>query len=254
MSVFMHKDGTEHITETTSIQKDDTDSLVPDSDRAPRSRPRVPSFLRPTENDEIGYFAPRTWEFWRALITCFCLMCLIGHLLEIPYCMIMDSLFGIVDDSYAVWTDPWFHPYWVYGFGAAAMTLLLEPWKERLVVRNSSLPVALLKCFLSVVAIACILELVIGLLVNQPDPATGLYPYWDNSHLPGNVFGQAWIVNDIAIGIGAMVYLWIVYPLVCRLYLKLRPQVANFVFTIIVAGFGACCMLSYGTLISWGVL
>ena len=79
-----------------------------------------------TEKDEIGYFAPRTWDFWRALIVCFCLCCILGHWLEMPYCWLMDRLFGIVADDYAVWTDPWYHPYWVYGFGAVFVTLLLS--------------------------------------------------------------------------------------------------------------------------------
>ena len=56
-----------------------------------------------TEKDEIGYFAPRTWDFWRALIVCFCLCCILGHWLEMPYCWLMDRLFGIVADDYAVW-------------------------------------------------------------------------------------------------------------------------------------------------------
>ena len=77
-----------------------------------------------TEKDEIGYFAPRTWDFWRALAVCFCLCCILGHWLEMPYCWLMDHLFGIVADDYAVWTDPWYHPYWVYGFGAVFLSLI----------------------------------------------------------------------------------------------------------------------------------
>lgn len=207
-----------------------------------------------SKNDEIGYFAPRTWAFWRTVITCFCLMCLLGHLLEIPYCMTMDSMFDIVDETYPVWTDPWYHPYWVYGFGAVVMTLAIEPFKEKFIVRRKTVWGALLECFVVVVALACMLELIIGLLVNQPDAITGIYPYWDNSQLPGNVLGQAWIVNDIAIGIAAMIYLWIIYPLICRLYAWVRPKVANIIFGIIVICFIACCSVSYGLLISWGVL
>lgn len=221
-----------------------------------KKRIPIPKALRPsvTKDDEIGYFAPRTWDFWRAVVTCFCLMCLLGHLLEIPYCMAMDSLFGIVDDTYPVWTDPWYHPYWVYGVGAVLMTLFLEPFKERFVLRRKTLWGALLECFAVVVLLACAMELVIGLLVNQPDPVTGVYPYWDNSQLPGNVLGQAWLVNDVAIGIAAMIYLWVVYPLVCRFYAWMSPKAANIVFGIVVAGFAACCCVSYGLLISWGVL
>lgn len=212
--------------------------------------------LRPnlSKEDEIGYFAPKTWDFWRALITCFCLMCLLGHLLEIPYCLAMNAMFGIVDDTYPVWTDPWYHPYWVYGIGAVIMSLFIEPLKERFVLRRKTVWGALLECFVIVVALACIMEVVIGWLVNQPDPITGAYPYWDNSQLPGNVFGQAWLVNDIAIGIAAMIYLWLIYPLVCRFYEWCSPKAANLTFAIVITGFIGCCILSYGQLISWGVL
>ena len=41
-----------------------------------------------------------------------------------------NSLFGIVDSDYALYIDPWFHPYWCYGFGALGMTLVLEPAKD----------------------------------------------------------------------------------------------------------------------------
>ena len=98
-----------------------------------------PNMRKLTEHDEIGYFALRTWEFWRALIVCFCLCCILGHWLEMPYCWLMDQCFGIVADDYAVWTDPWYHPYWVYGFGAVFMTLLIEPLKERLILHRKTL-------------------------------------------------------------------------------------------------------------------
>ena len=172
-----------------------------------------------TEKDEIGYFAPRTWDFWRALIVCFCLCCILGHWLEMPYCWLMDRLFGIVADDYAVWTDPWYHPYWVYGFGAVFMTLLIEPLKER--------------------------------LINQPDPTTGEYPFWDNSQLPGNVFGQAWLVNDFFIGLVAMIYVWVIFPLVCEGFSRLSPKAANVAFALIIVGFAACVTASYLELKLW---
>lgn len=216
----------------------------------------IPRFLRPhvSRDDEIGYFAPRTWDFWRALIVCFCAMTLIGHFLEIPYCMLMDSAFGIVDDSYPVWTDPWYHPYWVYGIGAVLMTLFIEPFKEKFVLRRKTLWGALLECFVLVVVLAAAMECVIGWLVNQPDPVTGTYPYWDNSQLPFNIFGQAWLVNDVMIGVAAMIYLWVIYPIVCRFMSWLRPSIANAVFALVVIGFTACCTASYWQLISSGVL
>lgn len=199
---------------------------------------------RITRKDEIGYFEPRTWEFWRTLIICFCVFSIAGHWLEIPYCLFMNSAFGIVADNYAVWTDPWYHPYWVYGFGAVVMTLAIEPIKELIIVRCKTLWGALLETFGIAVVLSMLMELIIGGIVNQPNEA-GVYPYWDNSQLPLNVFGQAWLVNDVVIGIVAMIYVWILYPLICEGFWHLRPWVANTVFAVIVAGFIACCIVSY---------
>lgn len=206
-----------------------------------------------TEDDQIGYFAPRTWSFWRSLIVCFCLMCIVGHWLEIPYCFFMDLFFGIVEDSYAVLTDPWYHPYWVYGIGAVLMTLIVEPLKERIILRRHNLGLALLESFVVVVLLSMVIELVVGWLVNQPD-AAGVYPYWDNSQLPLNIFGQAWLVNDVAIGLVAMIYVWIIFPLVCEGFSRLRPPVANGVFVFVVAVFIGCCIASYTQLIMADVL
>ncbi len=203
---------------------------------------------RIAEEDQIGYFAPRTWEFWRALMLCFCLFSIVGHWLEIPYCFLMDQFFGIVEDDYAVLSDPWYHPYWVYGFGAVAMTLLIEPLKEHFILSCRTLWGALVKSFACVVLIALAMELVIGLLVNQPD-AAGEYPYWDNSQLPLNVLGQAWLVNDLFIGAVAMLYVWVLYPLICEGFMRLRPAVANGLFALLVAGFALCCAISYAQVI-----
>lgn len=201
-----------------------------------------------TEDDQIGYFAPRTWQFWRVLIVCLCAFSLVGHWLEIPYCFFMDQLFGIVEDDYALLSDPWYHPYWVYGIGAVAMTLAIEPLKEHFILSCRTLWGALLKSFAAVVLIALALELAIGLLVNQPD-AAGEYPYWDNSQLPLNVLGQAWLVNDLFIGAVAMLYVWLLYPLICWGFMQLRPAVANGVFAAIVIGFAVCCIVSYAQVI-----
>lgn len=204
-----------------------------------------------TEDDEIGYFAPRTWQFWRALIVCFCLFSIVGHWLEIPYCFFMDQFFGIVEDDYAVMSDPWYHPYWVYGIGAVVMTLIMEPLKEHFIMARRTLWGALVQSFVAAVLLAMAMELVIGLLVNQPD-AAGEYPYWDNSQLPFNVLGQAWLVNDLFIGVAAMLYVWIAYPLICEGFSLLRPQAANVVFGLIVAGFAICCVVSYAQIVpSW---
>lgn len=203
-----------------------------------------PKLHKLTVEDEIGYFAPKTWNFWRALIASFFICTIVGHWLELLYCIIMDALFGIVEPDYVVWTDPWYHPYWVYGVGAVIMTLVIEPLKEWIVVRSKTLPRALIGTFVMTVVLAMVMELVIGLLVNQPDEF-GKYPFWDNSQLPLNIFGQAWLVNDIVIGLVAVLYVWLIYPLICEMFERLKPRAANGLLILITIAFAVLCTMSY---------
>ena len=190
------------------------------------------------------YFDPLNWRFWRNLVTCFAICCIIGHWFEIPYCLLMDNFFGIVEDDYAVFHDPWYFPYWVYGFGAIIMTLFIEPFKEHFLKVRKTKFGAVLETFVFAVILAAAMELLFGLIVNQPDEF-GVYPYWDNSQLPLNIFGQAWLVNDLAIGLVAVLYLWVIYPLVCNGYEKLSTKAGLIVFGFVVAAFAVACIVSY---------
>ena len=198
-------------------------------------------------------FAPKSWPFWRNNIMLFCVDNVAGHVLESLYCQIMDKCFGIVDDDYAVKFDPWYHPYWVYGFGGLAMTLIFEPLKEGLLARHKSMAGVVLETYLIAVLAAMGMELGFGLLVNQPDE-DGNYPYWDNSKLPLNIFKQAWLVNDLVMGVVAVAHIWVGYPLVCKGMSRLSERAANAVFAATVGVFAAACVSSYGRLIKEGHL
>ena len=152
------------------------------------------------EADEFRYFTPKTWFFWRGVIINFCVFCLVGHWLEIPYCMFMDWAFHVVADDYDVWTDPLWVPYWVYGLGTVFITLTLLPLKIHILEQRKTMWGAALEFFVMAVVLCAALECIMGWIVNQPD-ALGEYPYWDNSQLPLNIFQQAWLVNDIFLGL-----------------------------------------------------
>jgi len=208
---------------------------------------------RPSKRDRSILFAPKTRAFWRNNIMCFCVNNVLGHCLESLYCKIMDKCFGIIDDDYAVKFDPWYHPYWVYGLGGAAMTFIFEPIKEEILKRHKSFPGVVLESYVVAVLAAMGMELGFGLLVNQPDE-DGNYPYWDNSELPLNVGKQAWLINDLVIGAVAMVYVWIAYPLFCKGMSKFTEREANTAFAITVGAFAAACVSSYRKLIKDGHL
>lgn len=200
-------------------------------------------FMRFFTKDQEGRFHVLTLEWWRTLFTVFCVFCWVGHWLEIPYCTFM-SQFGIVADDYAVWVEPWFTPYWVYGIGAVAMTLVIEPFREDVIAKRRTTWGAVLETFAYTVAVAAVLETVIGLIINQPD-AAGVYPYWDNSQLPLNILGQGWLVNDLVIGVMAILYLWVFYPAIDAWLRSLRPWVANTVCVALVALIVVAALLSY---------
>lgn len=95
---------------------------------------------------------------------------------------------------------------------------------------------AALEFFVTTVLVCMAMELAMGFLLNQPD-AAGNYPLWDNSQLPGNILGQAWIVNDISLGAVAMLYTWVIYPLCQKALAKVPIRVMRPVAAIVVVGF-----------------
>lgn len=194
-----------------------------------------------TKDDEFSQFGPERLEFWRNLAVYFCVFSLVGHFLEIGYCSIMDALFGIVSDNTAVFDDPFF-PYLVYGVGVVVCALVLEPLKERLIAKRKTLWGAGLEFFLISVLVFMLMELIMGWMLNRPDPQTGVYPLWDNSQLPFNILKQAWLVNDVGFAAIGMLYTWVVYPLSEKFMNQLPKKVANVSSAVVIIGFIVLCI------------
>lgn len=195
-----------------------------------------------SKEDELHGYAPDAPTFWRNLAVYFCVFSVVGHWLEIAYCLFMNQ-FGIVDADSLVWDDP-LYPFLVYGIGTAVCTLVLMPLKTRLVARRRTLRGAGVQFYLVTVLICLLMELAMGFMLNQPD-AAGVYPLWDNSQLPLNVLGQAWLVNDLALGVVAMLYTWIIYPLCQKAMATLPHRVANTLSTLIILGFIVLCIAKF---------
>lgn len=196
------------------------------------------------KDDETSYFDLKSWGFWRGLILYFLLFSIVGHWMEVPYCWLMDSLFGIVAPDYAAFSDPLVVPYWVYGAGTVVLTLCLYPLKLHLIEKRKTLWGAALEFLLFAIVIAAVLETVFGLLINQPD-ANGVYPFWDNSTLPGNILGQGWIVNDINLGLVSLLYVWVIFPFLQKIMLSVNQRLANRFFIIVVVLIGIICVSWY---------
>ena len=191
-----------------------------------------------SKQDESYGFNPRSFAFWRNNAVYFCLFSVLGHWMEIPYCMFMDQ-FGIVDPDSLVWDDP-MYPFCVYGVAVVVCALLLVPLKNLIVRRRATLGQAGVEFYCIAVVICMLMELGMGLLLNQP-LSDGSYPLWDNSDLPGNILGQAWIVNDVLLGGVAMLYTWVVYPLMQKALANVPRRPMNVAAAVIVVGFIILC-------------
>ena len=189
-----------------------------------------------------GFSRLRTWPFWRMMILYFCIVSVVGHLIEYPYCWLGMTFFGSVDPTSEVLTNP-FKPFFVYGVGVVLCCVLLEPFRELLLRRFSRPSAALLVFYVVSVFIGMAFELTQGFLQNQP--VDGVYPLWDVSDYPGNILGQAWIVNDIFIGALITLIVWVVLPWANGLVDRLSERTANRLCAIVVVATAILTVLTY---------
>ena len=132
----------------------------------------------------------------------------------------------------------------MYGVGVVVCALVLMPLKTALVARRATLVSAGIQFFAVTVVVCMLMELAMGFMLNQPN-AAGEYPLWDNSQLPFNILGQAWLVNDLALAAVAMLYTWIVYPLCQKALGKLPLRVMNLLAAVVVIGFVVLCAVKF---------
>ena len=189
-----------------------------------------------------GFSRLRTWPFWRTMILYFCIVSVVGHLIEYPYCWLGMTFFGSVDPTSEVLTNP-FKPFFVYGVGVVLCCVLLEPFRGLLLRRFSRTSTALLVFYVVSVFIGMAFELTQGFLQNQP--VDGVYPLWDVSDYPGNILGQAWIVNDIFIGALITLIVWVVLPWANGLVDRLSERTANRLCAIVVVATAILTVLTY---------
>ena len=187
----------------------------------------------------------KTFEFWRNMAIYFCIFSVVGHWVEYVYCMFNDYFFGIVDPNSGVWVDP-NYPFFVYGFGVVVASIVLVPYRAMLIRWRQSGLDAGLHFFVISIFVAMGAELTQGFLQNQPDEY-GNYPLWDNSQLPGNILGQAWIVNDILIAALLFFFAWIFYPRAEKLLNKLPARTVNLLALVIVIGMVFLTIYEYTT-------
>jgi uncharacterized membrane protein len=189
----------------------------------------------------------KTWEFWRNLAVHFSLCSVVGHWLEVPWCIFCAYVFNIYDPNSLVWGFP-LYPFMVYGFGALVCIFLLTPLAENIKKKRKHKATAALEFYLICVFACMAMEVGMGLLLNQP--VDGVYPLWDNAKLPFNVLNQAWIPNDLLLGACALIYTWIAYPLVEDAMFKVEGPVMNIIAVVVVVGFILLSIVSYSGIVA----
>lgn len=193
---------------------------------------------------EVSFYSRlRTWEFWRNQMVYLCLFSVLGHWFEFPYCVLTDTLFGIVEDDSLVWDDI-MYPFPVYGIGSVICVITLVPLRDWLCERLKRKTLAAAVFYALAVLFSMCMELAQGFLQNQPDE-NGVYPLWDNSQLPLNILGQAWLVNDVLIALIVFVYVWALYPFLERCIAKLPKRVADIGAAVVVVAFVALCAVKF---------
>lgn len=191
---------------------------------------------------DLDYFQPKTWPFWRNLIIYFCVFSVVGHWMEAGYCTLIrfGLIPGIYDPTSQIWSD-WLYPFCVYGFGAVACVLLLFPVKNFLEKHIRSRIVPLLISFVVNALVCTLIELAMGLMLNQPLP-DGSLPLWDYRDMFCNFMGQVCLQNAIAFGVVATLMTWVMYPALESLIRKVPRDAMNIVFITVVVGF---CILFF---------
>lgn len=186
---------------------------------------------------------PKTWQFWRNIIVFFCAFSVIGHTcVEFPYCAFGAIFFDSVSWTDDVLANP-LKPFLVYGVSFSIIRLTMVPLKEKMLEWFPKKRYALLVFYIISVFVGMAGELIQGFLQNQP--VDGVYPLWDVSNYPGNILGQAWIVNDIFLGLLITAATWLIIPYCEQKISKLNERQANINCGIVVLVFVFLCALTY---------
>lgn len=176
------------------------------------------------------------WHTARTLILYYCIFSLVGHWMEMGYSTLIriGLIPGTYSPSSAIWLD-WFTPFYVYGCGAVVCAMVLVPIKRALQRRfDGSIPLCL--SFVTNALVCSAIELINGLLYNQP-LADGVLPLWDYSNLICNFQGQICLQTSLAFGLVATLMVWVALPKCEALCVRITPAYLNILFVCVVCVF-----------------
>lgn len=201
-------------------------------------------FSKMIQGDRFDFRRLITWPVWRNLIIYFCLFSVVGHWMEACYGTLirLGVLPGIYDPSSQIWSNL-LYPFWVYGFGAVVCVLLLFPVKNFLRRKFRGMVMPLILSFLVNMVVCSGIELMLGLMLNQPS-ADGALPLWDYRDMFGNFMGQICLQTALCFGLVATLFTWSAYPRFERLFGRVPDGVMAIVRPTVGAVF--CILLLLG--------
>ncbi len=213
--------------------------------RAVLVRPWTQAERKRAVERDMELFRPRKPEYWRNLAIYFCVFSVVGHWMEAGYCTLIrfGLLPGIYDPTSQIWSD-WLYPFMVYGIGFVVCALVFFPFKNWLQQKIRVRGVSLIISFIVNAAVCAGIELVMGLMLNQPLP-DGSLPLWDYRSLPFNFMGQICLANAIAFGVAASVITWFVYPALEGLLMRMPRDTVRVVSVVVFVGFAFLLALYY---------
>ena len=179
-------------------------------------------------------------NFWKRVVTYTLLMAIVGHLIENVYTGIgfLTGSFSATDPNYVdIWLRP-LKPMWVYSVCTLFFFFIIIPIKERIHKHLRSKWLNIVAVFLSAFLIAFLTELVMGLLLNQPNEF-GAYPLWDFTEYDWTVLNQAYLVNDFWYAVLMTACAFFIFPLLDFRLSRLQPRTQTIVMICSVVFVGA---------------
>ena len=172
----------------------------------------------------------KSWPFVRNCIMYFFIFSEVGHWMEAGMCQFIKM--GLVNGEYdptntMLWRD-WLYPFPMEGIAVVIIAVALYPLLQKM---RKTIKIPLVPYVISFVLnglLCSCIEFFSGLLVNFN------HELWDYSDQPFNIMGQVCLQNALAFAAAASIITWFVYPLMELWFSRVRRDVMNVAFVVVV--------------------
>ena len=165
------------------------------------------------------------WPFVRNLILYYCVFSVLGHWMELGFCMLIRA--GIVAGDYdpsntMLWRDLLF-PFPMEGIAVVICALWLYPLKNWLVSKFKHPAIGYVLSFIINGLVCTAIEFIGGITFNAQ------HQHWDYSNLPFNFMGQICLQNAIGFAVACSIIAWLIYPMLERLIARVPKDIMNII-------------------------